>query len=368
MPFVLGAQLCVLTVFCYLTGIYGTSAASCGCLSLIIPVHVDIMIPKNPADPFGGLKSNASSLRPLNVTYDVFGVFCQTNTVPPKNADVIQLLFHGFTYTQQYWSPPTEEFRNYSYTAFACDRGMSTLAIDWVGVGLSSRPTNASDMQYATGSAVASQLANRLKTTSILPGVQPFKRVIGIGHSAGSVLLNFGAIFEGARFPFDGLILTAGLIVQPSTTSEIPSTFTSARDDTPLRWRTLDPDYITTSNRSLFYPANPTSFSPRMLIFDTLTKDVGSLASLLQLGSNSLAAEYTGPVAKVVGSEDQALCADGRCADVAALNATESVLWPEAKSFEVVVAQGSGHDMNLDFFADGPFNTFVNFVEQFTAV
>ncbi|KAJ7866786.1 hypothetical protein B0H14DRAFT_2732273 [Mycena olivaceomarginata] len=350
MPFVLGAQLCVLIVFSYLTSIYGASAASCGCSSLIIPVHVDILIPKDPADPFGGLKSNASSLRHLDATYDVFGAFCQPNTGSPKNADVIQLLFHGFTYTQQYWSPPTEEFRNYSYTAFACDRGMSTLAIDWVGVGLSSRPANASD------------------TTSILPGVRPFKKIIGIGHSAGSVLLNFGAIFEGARFPFDGLILTAGLIVQPTTMSGIPSMFTSARDDTPLRWGTLDPNYITTSNRSIFYPANTTSFSPRMLIFDTLTKDVGSLASLLQLGSNSLTAHYTGHVAKVVGSEDQALCTDGRCADVAALNSVESVLWPEAKSFEVVVAQGSGHDMNLDFFADGPFNIFVDFVEQFTTV
>ncbi|KAJ7216062.1 hypothetical protein GGX14DRAFT_496387, partial [Mycena pura] len=366
MPFVL---VCALIVLYYLTSIYGASAASCGCSSLTIPVHVDVLIPKDPADPFGGLKSNASSLRRLNAKYDVFGVFCQPNTVPPKNADVIQLLFHGFTYTQQYWSPQTEEFRNYSYTAFACDRGMSTLAIDWVGVGLSSRPANASDVQYATSSAVGSQLAQRLKTTSILPGVRPFKKVIGMGHSAGSVLLNFGAISEGAQFPFDGLILTSALIVQPTTISGLVSLFdTSARDDTPLRWGTLDPNYITTSNRSIFYPANPTSFSPRMLIFDTFTKDVGSLASLLQLGSNSLTAQYTGPVVKVVGSEDQTFCADGRCADVATLNAVERVLWPEAKNFEVVVAQGSGHDMNLDFLADGPFNTFVDFVEQFTAV
>ncbi|KAJ7021759.1 hypothetical protein C8F04DRAFT_1273333 [Mycena alexandri] len=98
--------------------------------------------------------------------------------------------------------------------------------------------------------------------------------------------------------------------------SGIPSMFTSAQDDTPLRWGTLDPNYITTSNRSVFYPANPTSFSPRMFIlvittglprfiFDTPTKDVGSLPSLLQLGANSLTAHYTGPVMKVVGSEDQ---------------------------------------------------------------
>jgi hypothetical protein len=70
-----------------------------------------------------------------------------------------------------------------------------------------------------------------------------------------------------------------------------------------------------------------------------------------------------------VGSEDQLFCAGtGRCADVAALTAAERFLWREARSFNVLVAQGSGHDLNLDFFAEGPFNTFVDLVEQFTGV
>jgi alpha-beta hydrolase superfamily lysophospholipase len=123
----------------------------------------------------------------------------------------VQFLVHGFTYTNQYWSPPIEEFRNYSYSAFSCDRGLSSLAIDWVGVGLSSRPVNASDVQYATEAAVASQLARHLKNVSILPGVEPFKKVIGIGHSAGSVLLNFDALAEGPQSPFDGLIMKGTL-------------------------------------------------------------------------------------------------------------------------------------------------------------
>jgi pimeloyl-ACP methyl ester carboxylesterase len=274
---------------------------------------------------------------------------------------------HGFSYSSQYWSPPTEEFRNYSYTGFACNRGLSSLAIDLVGVGLSTRPVNASDVQYATNAAAVSQLARHLKTTSILPGVHPFKKVIGIGHSAGSIVLNFGAIVEGAQSPFDGFILTGELIVGPGV--PIPGPATTARDDTPLRWGDLDPDYVTTSNRSMFYPLDPTSFSPRMLTFDDFTKDVGSLATGLQVGATSLRTHYTGPVAKVVGSEDQLFCAGtGRCADVAALTAAERFLWREARSFNVLVAQGSGHDLNLDFFAEGPFNTFVDLVEQFTGV
>jgi hypothetical protein len=72
-------------------------------------------------------------------------------------------------------------------------------------------------------------------------------------------------------------------------------------------------------------------------------------------------------VAKVVGSEDQGFCASGNCLDVVALKKAERLLWPDARSFDVVVAQGSGHDLNLDFFAKRVFNTFVDFVEQFAA-
>ncbi|KAJ6539880.1 Alpha/beta hydrolase family-domain-containing protein [Mycena vulgaris] len=364
----LRTKLGALAALFHLSNIYVASGQLCGCSSLVIPVHVDVLIPKDPADPFGGLKSNASSLRRLNETYDVFGVFCQPNTaVSPEKADVVQLLVHGFSYTSQYWSPPTEEFRNYSYTEFACDRGLSSLAIDLVGVGLSSRPANASDVQFATNAAVVSQLARHLKTASIIAGVQPFKKVIAIGHSAGTAMLTLGATAEGARSPFDGFILTGNLNVQPGTLPPLPGII-GARDDTPLRWGGLDSNYITTNNRSLFYPANPNSFSPRMVIFDAFTKDVGPLSTQLQGSVTSLPAHYPGPVAKVVGSEDQGFCAAGNCVDVVALNAAERLLWPDARSFDVVVAQGSGHDLNLDFFAKGPFNTFVHFVEQFAAL
>ncbi|KAF8187932.1 hypothetical protein K438DRAFT_1972626 [Mycena galopus ATCC 62051] len=346
--------LCALSVLFYFSRVYVAWGASCDCSSLVIPVDIDVLVPKDPTDIFGGLKSNASSLRRLQATYDVYGVFY-----------VVQFLVHGFTYTNQYWSPPIEEFRNYSYSAFSCDRGLSSLAIDWVGVGLSSRPVNASDVQYATEAAVASQLARQLKNVSILPGVQPFKKIIGIGHSAGSVLLNFDALVEGPQSPFDGLIMTGALIVEPNTLPPLP--ILSARDDDPLRWGSLDPDYLTTSTRNIFYGPDPATFSPRMLRFDNFTKDVGSIASLLQVPISTLTTQYTGRVAKVVGSEDQLLCPGTRCEDVAALNEVEKVLWPDAKSFEVLVAQGSGHDLNLDFLAEGPFNTFVLLVEQFSA-
>ncbi|KAJ7290672.1 hypothetical protein C8J57DRAFT_342855 [Mycena rebaudengoi] len=343
----------------------GVSGAPCGCSSVVIPVHVDVLVPKDPTDPFGGLRSNSSSLRRVNDEYKMYGVFCQPHIISVKNSGVLQLLVHGATYNSQYWSPPIEEFRNYSYAAFSCDRGLSSLAIDALGAGLSSHPANASDVQYPTGAAALSQLARHLKKSALLPGVMPFKKIIGIGHSAGSSLLNFGAIVDGTRSPFDGLILTGSVIFDHGPPSL--SSFPSARDADPLRWGTLDPAYLTTSNdRTIFYPADPTAFSLRMLLFNAFTKDIVSVSMILQVATTSVPVlEYKGPVAKVIGSEDQISCQSGRCMDVSELTAAEHVAWPAAQSFELVVSQGSSHDINLDFFALGVFNTVFTFRRSF---
>ncbi|KAJ6517874.1 Alpha/beta hydrolase family-domain-containing protein, partial [Mycena vitilis] len=355
-----------LSLFSYLSHLLVVSGASCSCSSVIVPVQVDVLVPKDPTDAFAGLKSNASELRRVDDAFNISGTFCQPDTVSANDSNVIQLLVHGFTYTGDYWSPLVEEFQNYSYSAFSCDRGLASLAVDSLGVGLSSRPVNASDVQYPTSSAALSEVARHLKTVSIVPGLQPFRKVIGIGHSAGSALLTFGAIFEGPQSPFDGLILTGLLIIEPGSIP-LPTGLTSARNDTPARWSALDPAYVTTSNRTAFYPADPTTFSPRMLVFDNFTKDVGSVSTFLQTPTSSLPAQYPGPVAKVVGSADQLFCPAERCEDVATLTAAERVVWPAAKSFDLVVSQGSGHDLNLGFAADAAFGTFVDFVDQFAA-
>ncbi|KAF8168828.1 hypothetical protein K438DRAFT_1431542, partial [Mycena galopus ATCC 62051] len=322
-------------------------SAACSCSSVIVPVHVDVLVPKDPTDVFGGLKSNETSLRRVNTTYNIYGVFCQ----PDVGNEVLQLLAHGFSYTSQYWSPPIEEFRNYSYAAFSCERGLPSLAVDLLSAGLSSRPANASDVQFATSAAALSQLAQYLKSASILPGVKPFQKIIGIGHSLGSALFDFSAIVDGVQSPFDALVLTSILTVGPNDPPILSSLVPiAARDADPLRWGALDPAYVTINDRTTFYPADPTAYSPRMLLFDGFTKDVGPLNLPAQLNSVSIpAVNYTGAVAKVVGAEDQVLCTADRCVDVEALKAAEQVVWPAAKSVEVLVLPGSGHDLNLDF-------------------
>ncbi|KAJ7710335.1 hypothetical protein B0H17DRAFT_1123494 [Mycena rosella] len=157
------------------------------------------------------------------------------------------------------------------------------------------------------------RFSDKIDSTPVVPRVEPFKKIVGVGYSAGSGLLNFGAIVEDAQSPFDGLILTASLIVEPGT---LPpgTTFPSARDIDPVHWRTLDPAYITDPNRTIFYPADPTAFSSRVLIFSSFTMDVASVSMFFQTPTTSLTTHYTGHVAKVLGSDDQLFCAGtGRC-------------------------------------------------------
>ncbi|KAF8146486.1 hypothetical protein K438DRAFT_2028164 [Mycena galopus ATCC 62051] len=48
------------------------ASASCACSPVVIPVHVDVLVPKDPTDPFAGLTGNASSLRHVDDTYNIF--------------------------------------------------------------------------------------------------------------------------------------------------------------------------------------------------------------------------------------------------------------------------------------------------------
>jgi hypothetical protein len=65
----------------YLSSLHrlGAASASCSCSSVIVPVHIDVLVPKDPTDVFGGLKSNETSQRRVNTAYDIYGVFCQPN-------------------------------------------------------------------------------------------------------------------------------------------------------------------------------------------------------------------------------------------------------------------------------------------------
>ncbi|KAJ7772465.1 hypothetical protein B0H16DRAFT_170208 [Mycena metata] len=64
----------------YFSHTYAAVQGSCACSPVTIPVHVDVLVPKDPTDEFAGLKSNASELRRVDATYDIYGIFCEPDT------------------------------------------------------------------------------------------------------------------------------------------------------------------------------------------------------------------------------------------------------------------------------------------------
>jgi len=256
---------------------------------------------------------------------------------------------------------PSLSFSNYSYVEYACNLGLSSFAYDSLGAGLSTRP-NSSDVQVPVGANIAFQLGNYLRVK------RKFNKVVAIGHSLGSVLLNFVAIASGNKTPFDGIMFTSylhkAITISPTALPIVP-----AREVDPLQWGNLDPGYIATPPgfRSVFYSTDTSTYSPRVLAFDELTKDAGSEYPTVQGAAGNFTANgYTGPVFHFVGSMDRIYCGNFSCDGAKAPTATfERTFWPDSRNVTVSVSPGSGHDMDFDFFAKHVYRTMFDFVTGF---
>ncbi|GJJ05902.1 hypothetical protein Clacol_000089 [Clathrus columnatus] len=224
--------------------------------------------------------------------------------------------------------------------------------------------------QLPSAAAVASSIARDAKSgrlAQILTGqTKAFQRVIGIGHSIGSVVFNYEVIKDGASSPYDGLVLTVESI----------STIASQAD--PGRFGNLDSGYETTngSERSIYYGPTNNSFSPVMFQLDVLTLGVGSIWLAKQTRFVYVPAlGYRGPVVEIVGEFDQLHCIpDGGPCVQSLIQKPEPAFFPQSINvttvsvyvmkfaFEKVfitnvvtcmeiVIPGTGHSLNAEFAA-----------------
>jgi hypothetical protein len=287
------------------------------------------------------------------------------------------MLVHGDTYTSSYWTFPINGFLNYSYVAFSCERGISSFAFDMLGAGLSTHPSNSTDIQLAVAGNITSSLAAMLKDGSVSralggPGAA-FSKVIATGHSLGSITLNWAAIALGASAPFDAFVSTAQIHDPGRLKTGLDTALEPARNVDPVRWGGLDPGYLTTPNvsvRARFYAPDKSTFSEQILEIDQLTKDLGSSAMAPSVPSiYAPATGYLGPVAVVMGSEDQIHCynaANGFAyCNVTGVMEQERPFYPDTRNLSVFVIEHTGHDLNLHFSANGTFHLFTELVQSF---
>jgi hypothetical protein len=290
------------------------------CTSVTVPVTLDVVVPAT-----------------------VHGTLCRPAGAP--GAGPVQLLLSGATYSSLYWSG--EGLTAYSYVAAAVAAGNTTLAIDPIGAGQSTRPLSA--LVTATSQADA---VHQVITALRHGGVdgQLHDHVELVGHSLGSM----ESLVEASTFgDVSALVLTgyAHMISLPS----LVQAFTAALRPADLAgFPTLDPGWLTTapgSRAALF--DNPADVDPAVVAADEAHRDTVSATAvpdgfatvLTPLASEAL----TGiPVLEVDGGADSIFCGPltPGCASATALYARELGAFPNT-TLATVVVPDAGHSLAL---------------------
>ncbi|KZS98158.1 hypothetical protein SISNIDRAFT_134000 [Sistotremastrum niveocremeum HHB9708] len=267
----------------------------------------------------------------------------------------------SIAFTHGYWEAggPGSEFNFASSTTAA---GNSIFYYDRLGVGSSSKPDGIKEVQSTVQVEIAHLLIEHLKSTG------SFKRVVGIGHSFGSILTTGVA----AKYPgdFNDIILTgfAGgdqvgiLVSMASFGATIASPLLSGVNPSS--------SYFTVGTFSNFQMG-----VLKFPFFDSRvaqaqfegrgTATLGEIATL-SLPASAPATEFSGRVLVVTGMEDAFFCA-GNCAEVVngvTLPNVVAGLFPATSGFSSYVPPNTGHALNYHFSASSTFAFIQNWLDS----
>ncbi|MGQ0465337.1 MAG: alpha/beta hydrolase [Sporichthyaceae bacterium] len=256
---------------------------------------------------------------------------------------MVQILVPGNTYTRDYWSAPVGQ----GYVAQAVHAGYATLAIDRLGTGRSLHPPS-NAMTLANDAGTLHTVVEALRSERL----GPFARVVGIGHSLGSVVVHQ----NGGHYPndFDGLVLTgfSHLVNVANAAGTVIPRYASPSGDPRLAARGLDPLYVTAQpgGRRAFYASD--RVEPIVLAWDDEARDVGNAVELAALGgfqTPNLGRAIRGPVLVVNGGADAVVCgmAAADCTTTEKLRASERPWFGEAARLDAWVVPGLGHNVTL---------------------
>ncbi|PMD40183.1 alpha/beta-hydrolase [Hyaloscypha variabilis F] len=312
----------------------------------------------NTALPVGLTLSNAFLLlNPLvfevtsqlaSGTFDVAATYCPPVDHVEGREETLQVLIHGATYTREYWFG-FNYGPQYSWASYASSAGYATLSIDRLGNGQSSHPDPILTVQIPLQVEIlhliiAAARSGNLSLPAPYSGTK-FSRIIAVGHSLGSVVVNS----LNWRFPADAdaTILT-GFASNLYTLQLLGFLAESGLLDP--RYTALPVGYLEFFNKAyfsfLFY--NPGEFSTALRDVDFDTRGTISLGEAASLMFGSLQTEYKGPVLVITGQHDSIYCSDvgidlqfllgtPTCdMSSAGIVAQAQTLYPLADDFEIV--------------------------------
>jgi pimeloyl-ACP methyl ester carboxylesterase len=287
---------------------------------------------------------------PADVT--LFGQLCHRGPVWPQT---VQLLVHGATYNHLYWDFPYQN-SYYSYVRAATRAGYATFNVDRLGAGQSSHPPGR-QLSMAESSTSLHRVLSMLRAGGGEVGGHPFRHVIWVGHSFGSIY----AWLEISRYhDVDAAVLTGLLHKFSPSYGALAATYnyTAALDPLFAELPGVDwSQYLTTvpgTLGQLFYYL-PTA-DPNVIATDEANKDtIGLIEDSQSFAVYALppdqapSREITVPVLLVVGQQDAVFCTPDAvdCSSADAVARFEAPYYSAQAHRRVVVIPSTGHDLNL---------------------
>lgn len=225
-----------------------------------------------------------------------------------------------------------------------------------MGVGKSDKPDPIQTIQGPLEVEIARVLADSLRKGQY-SGLK-FEKVVGGGHSFGSIITN--AITQQYPDTFDAAILTGfstDLSAQPLFLQAL--NLAIANENQPLRFGLLNNAFLVSStiisNQIGFFKAP--GFDPAILKKAEVTKGTvtyGELNSLAGLGGET---QYSKPVAVIDGANDLPFCGGNCTVPTDQAKAVHPKYYPNVadKDFGSYLAPLAGHGLNFHYSAAGAY-------------
>ena len=268
--------------------------------------------------------------------YRLAGWLCR----PARTTTTVQLLIPGLTYAHRYW---TGIGTRTDYTTAALAGGDAVYLIDRISTGASDRPP--ADQATTTEATVTHQAVHALRDGTL----GRFTRVVGVGHSFGSVI----AMAEAATYhDVDALVLTGLLhnIRIDEMTRFTTDLYPAAAD--PKFTDTAPPDgYLTTRPGSRpGYFLDPHTAVRGATGWDEQTKTTATTGELTFTPDDELSYSraITVPVLFVMGTTDTLFCGTGQpCTTPADICQREHFAFPPGTALAAATIPRTGHSINL---------------------
>ncbi|KAF7954563.1 hypothetical protein EAE96_005683 [Botrytis aclada] len=350
--------------------------------------------------------STLSGFTTVTGQYNIAATVCVPSE-SSSNSDSWQFLTHGIGFDRSYWDLPFNNY-DYSYVDVAVDQyGYSTLAIDRLGIGESSKADPTSVIQAPAELSAIVEVTKLLRAGN-LPGVEISEpnKIVHVGHSFGSILsyelasaypdITDGLILQG--FSLDGSALPQTIsgfniqsasVNQPykfgapsifslfgSAVSRLENTFSkigcfytagSSREIGNIYAQDLADGYLTWANlgANQFNFLAPPYYDPAIAEYTEKHKEPFTTGELLTLGAQPTSApEFEGPVLVLAGNEDAIFCGGDCLAGGGNKLSGVEMAFPRSRTFKTFVLRGCGHAVNVHFAAGEAYRVMNEFLGE----